>query len=51
MHCTNLNDIIPLGECYNFMSVDVGAYLPSYDQTTIYFLKDLMKSKKKSKYQ
>ena len=45
-------DIINIGkrECYNFMSIDVGAYLPSYEQTTIYFLKDLMRSKKKSKY-
>jgi len=36
-------------ECYTFMSVDVGVYLPSYEQCTIYFLKDLMRGKKKSK--
>ena len=37
-------------ECYTFMSVDVGVYLPSYEQCTIYFLKDLMRGKKKSKF-
>ena len=29
-------------EIYAFMSVDVGAYLPPKDITTIYFLKDLV---------
>ena len=53
-------------EVYNFLSVDVGLYLPAYgkynryqpltssfhhiDQVTIYFLKDLMSGKKKSKF-
>ena len=36
-------------EVYTFLSVDVGVYLPSYEQCTIYFLKDIMQSKKKSK--
>ena len=37
-------------EVYNFLSVDVGVYLPAYEQVTIYFLKDIMNSRKKSKY-
>ena len=36
-------------ECYNFLAIDVGAYLPAYDTITIYFLKDLVSGKKKSK--
>ena len=51
-------------EVYNFLSIDVGAYLPSYgksivysalilflnpEQVTIYFIKDLLNGKKKSK--
>ena len=37
-------------EVYNFLAVDVGVYLPAYEQCTIYFLKDLARGKKKSKY-
>jgi len=31
------------------LAVDVGVYLPSYDQVTIYFLKDISCGRKKSK--
>ena len=34
-------------EVYNFLAVDVGVYLPHFDQITIYFLKDLAHGKKK----
>ena len=37
-------------EVYNFLTVDVGAYLPSYDSVTIYFLKDLISGTKKCKF-
>ena len=37
-------------EVYNFLAVDVGVYLPHFDQVTIYFLKDLAHGKKKCKY-
>ena len=36
-------------EVYTFLTVDVGAYLPAYETITIYFLKDLVSGKKKSK--
>ena len=36
-------------ECYNFLAVDAGVYLPAYDQVTIYFLKDLVSGRKKRK--
>ena len=36
-------------EVYNFLAVDVGVYLPHFDQVTIYFLKDLVHGKKKRK--
>ena len=36
-------------EVYNFLAVDVGVYLPHFDQITIYFLKDLAHGKKKRK--
>jgi hypothetical protein len=36
-------------ECYNFLAVDAGVYLPAYDQVTIYFLKDIISGKKKRK--
>ena len=29
-------------EIYNFLACDVGIFLPPYDNTTIYFLKELM---------
>ena len=35
---------------YNFLAVDVGVYLPAYEQATIYFLKDITMGKKKCKY-
>ena len=34
-------------EIYNFLATDVGVFLPPYDNTTIYFLKELMNGKKK----
>ncbi len=37
-------------EVYNFLAVDVKAYLPAYDTITIYFLKDLVSGAKKSKW-
>jgi len=36
-------------EVYNFLAVDVGYYLPAYEQVSIYFLKDLVAAKKKGK--
>ena len=27
---------------YNFLAVDVGYYLPTYEQVSIYFLKDIV---------
>ena len=36
-------------EVYNFLTIDVHAYLPPYDNLTIYFLKDLVSGAKKSK--
>ena len=36
-------------ECYNFLAVDVGAYLPHFDLVTVYFLKDLANGKKNCK--
>ena len=37
-------------EVYNFLTVDCHAYLPPYDNLTIYFLKDLVSDDKKSKF-
>jgi len=37
-------------EVFNFLTMDVKAYLPSYDTVTIYFLKDLVMGSKKCKY-
>ena len=52
MHNNPITLYFPVGkrEVYNFLSVDVGVYLPAYEQVTIYYLKDIMSSKKKSKY-
>ena len=36
-------------ECYNFLAVDVAAYLPAYETVTIYFLKDIISGSKKCK--
>ena len=36
-------------EVYQLMYIDVGAYLPTSDCVTIYFLKDLAMGKKKCK--
>ncbi len=36
-------------EVYNFLTIDCHAYLPPYDTLTIYFLKDLIGGRKKSK--
>ena len=35
---------------YNFLAVDVGVYLPAYEQCTISFLTDLARGRKKSKF-
>ena len=34
-------------EVYNFLAIEVKAYLPPYDTLTIYFLKDLVSGRKK----
>ena len=34
-------------EIYVFLTVDVRAYLPNYDNLTIYYLKDLVSGKRK----
>ena len=34
-------------EIYNFLTCDVGVFLPPYDNVTIFFLKDLMMGKRK----
>ena len=36
-------------EVYNFLTIECHAYLPPYDNLTIYFLKDLIRGHKKSK--
>ena len=36
-------------EVFNFLSVEMHAYLCAHDQVTIYFLRDLMAGKKKCK--
>ena len=36
----------PKRECYNFLGCEVGIYLPPYDNTSIYFLKELRSGKK-----
>ena len=53
MHSNHLT--LPLScrskrEVYNFLAVDVGVYLPAYEQVSIYFLKDIVGGKKNSKY-
>lgn len=37
-------------EIYTLLTVEAKAYLPNYDSITIYFLKDLICGKKKSKF-
>jgi len=37
-------------EVYNFLTVDVGYYLPAYEQVSIYFLKDVVAAKKRCEY-
>ena len=37
-------------EVYNFLTIECHAYLPCYDNITIYFLKDLIGGRKKSKW-
>ena len=37
-------------EVFNFLTIDVKAYLPSYDTVTIYFLRDIVMGSKKCKY-
>ena len=34
-------------EIWTFLTVDVGAFLPSYEHCTIYHLKDIISGKKK----
>ena len=36
-------------EIFNFLTLDVGAYLPAYDTVTVYFLKELISGSKKCK--
>ena len=36
-------------ECFNFLTVTAKAYLSAHETVTIYFLKDLINSKKKCK--
>ena len=36
-------------EVYQLLTIDVGAYLPSYQLVTIYFLKDLLSGAKQRK--
>ena len=36
-------------EVYNFLTLDVKAFLPPYENVTIYFLKDLLSGTKKCK--
>ena len=36
-------------ECFNFLTVDVGAYLCGFEAVTTYFLRDLIAGKRKSK--
>ena len=36
-------------EIFTFLTIDAGAYLPSHEVVTIYFLKDLVRGKKKCK--
>ena len=36
-------------ECYNFLTQEVGAYLPLYEQISVYFLKDIISGTKKCK--
>ena len=36
-------------EVFNFLTVDVKGFLPRYQHLTIYFLKDIVAGKKKSK--
>ena len=33
-------------ECWNFLAVDVGAFLPPYAYTTVYHMRDLIMGKK-----
>ena len=37
-------------ECFTFLTVDAGVYLPDYEQITIYFLKDVISGKKKRRW-
>ena len=37
-------------ECFNFLTVKAKAYLCAHENVTIYFLKDLINSKKKCKF-
>ena len=34
-------------EIFNFLATDVGVYLPPYESTTIYFLKEIMGGQKR----
>ena len=37
-------------EVYNFLHIDVKAYLPPYDVLTLYFLRDLVSGAKKCRW-
>jgi hypothetical protein len=34
-------------ECYKFLAIEAGAYLPHQNNITLYFMKDLISGKKK----
>ena len=37
-------------EIYNFLTVEVGAFLPAHQTVTVYFLRDLLTGKKKGRF-
>ena len=38
-------------ECYNFLSIEAGGYLPPYQSITIFHMKQMISGKKKSKFE
>ena len=34
-------------ECWSFLAIDVGAFLPDYEYVTVYHMRDLISGKKK----
>ena len=37
-------------ECYNFLTIEAGGYLPPYQGITIFHMKQMISGKKKSKF-